>query len=520
MVNASVNLGVPAKGTTLTGLIDSFRKAGSQQHLRFDGVKGLHTHAKHGLNKVDFLAFFRNSDALKARDALREKAVDHVKTAIDAEFGKGVGERVFKTMTDAGKDFSKGVVVDELYEAHNIATRIKTNEREQAEGLANLGTMSGVLSDARERGDLDLSHWTPERRAYVEDRLTEAFLQLGPGAKTADFEHTADLVLRTEAFIDDAAAHTPDGSGLNESHKLNLHRTMHIFMPPNGESVGAPDHVINDVIGSYMARVSSPDKGDLILAVAREMAKDAPLESQGEEMRKFIGGDTKEALQDGGAKLDGFLRGNPQTPDDIGFASYVQIKHQGGAYFKTRVAQIHDELRSMPNFEFRKNKLETKSEEKQKEIALNTQEAFGKMMGVLVGGKDDDSIQKAVDALPQNFCDLLATAHDAADGEMANVASLSAETRAKIDRGVDANLFALRVVNPLLIDGAVTEPSLLGKVTIFTKVVQNAANNIAIDGGKEEPHPLIAKSFNKEVLEWGAAIDKFMQLATARGKVL
>ena len=79
---------------TLTELREQFHGAGKEQHVRFEG-KRLHTHAKYAPSLVDFKAKFASLGAIRQKTAMRKEAVQHIKNAIDKEYGPGMGERVF-----------------------------------------------------------------------------------------------------------------------------------------------------------------------------------------------------------------------------------------------------------------------------------------------------------------------------------------------------------------------------------------------------------------------------------------
>ena len=91
---------------TLTELKSDFRKGGDR-HIRFSDKKQLHI--KQGFRVSGLLAKLGNSAALQERKTQRENAVSHIKSGIDAEYGKGMGERVFAKFTKDIDDVSRGV---------------------------------------------------------------------------------------------------------------------------------------------------------------------------------------------------------------------------------------------------------------------------------------------------------------------------------------------------------------------------------------------------------------------------
>jgi hypothetical protein len=95
--------------------------------------------------------------------------------------------------------------------------------------------------------------------------------------------------------------------------------------------------------------------------------------------------------------------------------------------------------------------------------------------------------------------------------------SLTLEEREHMTRCLNTNLFALRVVNPLMSDLSNGDGPTTKKVTVLQKLIQNAANDIPPSGEKEKALGGIEEELIKASSDWTKAIDLFMQKATARG---
>src|SRR5262245_1204979 len=81
----------------ISTLIDAFSEAAPGQRLRLS-PQGLHTHARFDPSKNDFLAKFRDSEALAMLDAFHTGGTSCARQAIDREFGDGAATKVFAAM--------------------------------------------------------------------------------------------------------------------------------------------------------------------------------------------------------------------------------------------------------------------------------------------------------------------------------------------------------------------------------------------------------------------------------------
>ena|GEM_PF-3655349 len=519
MSTASINFGASAKNLTLTEIISKARddKAGGSQHLRFKTGVGLHTHAKYEFSKTDLFAKFGDSKAIADRDSMRHDGAKQLKQSIDKEFGIGMGEKVF---THLGIDAEKGVTISQLSDLRDAAIRTRDMENNFALSQLPDHDLSQAFVKARDNIGVDTSGWSRERMAFVKERIIEAVVFIGPDATEQQINRAVDLVMWTEEFVDIAAE--AQNKPMTESQAYNYHEAMRQFMGPAGKSSAASNDLIELTLLPIAQRFGAPMPDSINISVARELLKEQPIGEQLTAMKDFISGETKKAIQFGSGAIKAFLRGSPTTQGEAGFASYIQIKHQGGKYFRDQINTAFVELKKLPTFEYRDSVLTraTQDPEARLKTATDSINVFNGTMTALLGGQSDEDITKAVNSLPKEFCDLLATAHHALKTEMDKSPSLTLEEREHMTRCLNTNLFALRVVNPLMSDLSNGDGPTTKKVTVLQKLIQNAANDIPPSGEKEKALGGIEEELIKASSDWTKAIDLFMQKATARGTAM
>lgn len=556
-MTASISIGTPRPGLTLSDLKTELKDAGQQQHLRFSDAKGLHTHSQYGASMTDFLAKFRLPSALQDRATLREGAVAHVKAAIENEYGKGMGDRVFSAMGDAGWNANEGVTKADLQSMSTIANNLREADITKAETVLGGNGVTDAIIAARDNGGCEVGHLDVEGMAQVRHAVAEAVNALPKPVSLADAQRAAQgAVLKHELLqmARDATDADPsmNKTGLNNNETTTFNAVMDSFFKPGGANTTVDLAVVRDVMASFLGRASSPTLEQVTTGVVRLSAQRQPLQTQANDIRAFIADlsdPTKEILGEDGSKrterglddgaLDSFMRSNVNKPTDPGFTSYAIIRGVAEESVKPSLGSAVDVIKGLGKFEYREDKLERLPPDEQRQIAQDSVRAFDQVMTHLLGGKDEASIDDAVANLSQAFCDLLATAHD----ELASSANLrlSQETidkapgktpderrdnaeRAALEsmgKKLDVNFFALRVINPMLVDAGVSSPKDHAKIIAVSKLVQDAANGVdPVGKGKEPVHPSVAGQLQQTTGEWGDAYAMFMAKATARGHVL
>jgi hypothetical protein len=236
-------------------------------------------------------------------------------------------------------------------------------------------------------------------------------------------------------------------------------------------------------------------------------------------------------------KVESFLIGNPNKPDDLAVPIYTVLRDVGSQGMSGMVNSTLKDLKEMPSFGVQEWGLRGTQDEKEK-TAKSSLEFLDKTMQKLLGGTTDEDIQKAVDELPQEFCDLLAKGHDGIDTGMKYVMSteekgdledeeleeqqkkLEDQAKQTMHRALDANFLAKRVLNPLLVEGAQGDPTLTRRVGGLTKLIQDVAIGLPpeeSESRKDKPLPEIRPELQEMMDKWGPAYHRFMELARARG---
>jgi hypothetical protein len=530
MSTAGISAGQPRVGITLTDMKNDFSKAADSQHLRFSDAKGLHTHAKYGSSMVDFLAKFRNADALQARADLRQGAVDKVKTAIDNEYGKGMGDRVFARAAERGEDYSHGITKGDLTSMTNFADELRAGDLDKANARLGNQDISDVMKAAMDAG-VEHGHLDQDGMRSVRFAIADAVNALPQGTSSADAQRAAlGAAIGKEMFrlAEQYTAARPElnKAGYNKGETAAFQAALNTFFAPGGANAGVDASTARSILVSYAGRCSAPSADNIVKDVARDRASNATLQQKGAEIRDFI----KDMVDPGGKGLtDGaiqsFMRGNPSTPTEPGFAAYAMVRSLAAPGLAGPIGQAVQRLGSLETFEYRSLQLEKFDGAKQAKVAGESLRAFEDVMTLIFGGKSDSEINTAVAKLPQDFCDLLATAHHSLDANVTisdEIPSADHDaTKADLHKKLDVNFLTLRVINPLFTEQIAQNPKLVGAITGATKLIQDAANGIASSSkGKEQVHASLGDSLNTSIMAWSTVHDSFMAKAAARGHVI
>jgi hypothetical protein len=451
-------------------------------------------------------------------------AVEQVRTVLRNQFGEELYGQVFKNLLDSKTEirFSDLLALDAAAKPLYAAAAPRAQARDIFRPAAEKSGLNDAAWPAQDREavlahverrlvELRASDWPQARREAVSARLQEAFTQIGPKATAQDVVRAVDIVTFTESCFDRSTKYT-------EPSKIRFHQSMREAFMAGGAHPLMSLALIDKLTRPNVALHNAPEPKALRAAADREMLRAMPPLEQCEEMDRFIRAVVSPALA-GKSALDGLMRNNPQFGQP-GFASYEQIKHAGEPYFGAAVASIARNLQGT-GFDFEdRSATSTLSTEEQSRIATQTRKAVPLLMDELVGGKAPADIEKAAAKLPQAYCDLLRTAHRAADEEIAKAGGVAPKTGEKIHQVIDSNLFGLRVVNPMLTaDATIEDKELRKKMMNFSRIVQAANGGVSLtDGRARVLHPAIAEELEGEVLAYGPAIRHFMTVATMRGR--
>lgn len=223
----SINTVKPRSATvqpTLSDLLATVdNKTGT---LRYSETKELHI--KRGFSLSGLRVKMGDKAALRERSAQRAAAAEHIKSAIDAEYGKGMGKAVFEKLeTEMHYDLKDGVRYVALHKMSEIADElaIQVAEDRLGGGARGLLQMMGSLSDipldrksekAAEpvqsaRVD-DLSDITldTDSMQVLRTRMARAILDLGDKSTWETSRKSAEGVLKAEAASYQAFRMAPD----------------------------------------------------------------------------------------------------------------------------------------------------------------------------------------------------------------------------------------------------------------------------------------------------------------------
>jgi hypothetical protein len=512
---------------TLTSLSETFKDVGEQQHLRFSQAKGLHTHSRFGPSMTDFLAFFRNSDALRARAELRQNGANQIKQAIDNEYGPGMGDRVFAQL---GLDPARGVTKRDLDNMNRVANQFREQDIAAAQQRLGVEGMDEMFANARDELGIDLE-LPPHQVADLRGKVANAVLSLPHGATKAECERAA---MGEIVKFDLMQMVNNSGHPYNNTFAREFEELMNACFRPGGDHLDAEPATVHSLMAPYCGRGGLPTASEFAMQLVRLEAVGQPIEARAQMIYDFVQENALGSDGEGIAKheLEAFMRSNPNKAEEPGVGAYAVMRDVGNQAFGESTARIVNLFRDIGNFEVRKDKLKG-TPELQLQTAQRSLDVFNQAMKELFGGTTDEEIAKAVAKLPQEFCDLLATAHAAvetggyvmSEDEKSGLsetqlrerqAQLQSEAKQQMHDSLDVNFVALRAVNPLLVEMTVTNPSLNKNVVMFTKLMQDSANGV-VPGTKEPLHPGIRDDMIRSVAQWGEAYDKFMALARARG---
>lgn len=561
-MSSGISIGAMPKTMTLTSLDQAFSTADQNQHLRFSDAKGLHTHGSREFSVVDILAKFRNSSALTERAQLRQDAVGHVKQAIDNQYGKGMGDRVFASLTGKNEIGTGGVTKRELQALGREAERIMDADVALAENKAGK-TIGSILSTTVNTYGNVLTDVDGDRQPQLRHAMAEAINKLPAGATTAQMERAAQGAVLLDHILTKAAGHThTDGTkGYNRVVTQDIAKIVEQATTPSKPADSDQIKYLSTApLGSvlkYLDQMATaaliPNARDLGKAVALDQLISRPIAERAGILSDFLKNETAQALKGSGG-AESFIRG---TEDG---AHYDVLKHQVDGHFTPKLQTVKSELAKFGKIEYRQGKLESLtnpdgsklSGDQIRQKVQDFADAFDAGMTVLFGGTSTQEIADNVATLPQEFCDLLRTAKSALPKAEA---AIIREQQATLARGEELPLFgdaptlsdAERAALPrerevkagdvaaLKLDSkAATVPALRGwnpllamqatfmkdaNFTPFAKINQNVANGIDPSTvAKESPPANAVDILQATFTKWQAANTAWLAAAAARGR--
>jgi len=540
MVNLSGTSSVRYEGDrTLSQIQDAFKDVGKDQHIRFNLSKNLHTHGRTHGSMMDFMAFFNNPTALAMRDGLRQRGAMEVMKAIDKEFGDGMGFRVFMEFDVEFTEnlMPKGVTREQLDGMGEMAEQLRQKDLKAAQERLGVDDMDAHLDKARMEYALELD-LKPEEALEVRTKVVNALNALPQTATKEECERVALGVLIEHDLVSQMKQEL--GTELKPEDTDGIRDLMdHCFKPGEPYTRFDPSDIHTFVMSEFTAKGKLPTIDQLGMTLVRNEALNKTTEEKGDMIHDFC-----KELSGGGPdgpgidkdKVDSFLLGNPNKPDDLALPVYTVLRDIGSQSMSGVVSSTLKDLKEMPSFGVQEWGLRGTQEEKVT-TAKSSLEFLDKTMEKLLGGTTDEDIQKAVDELPQEFCDLLAKGHNGIDTGMKYVMSpqekedleddeiddrqkeLESQAKEKMHRELDSNFLARRMLNPLLTEGAQGDPGLTRKVGGLTKLIQDVANGgpDVNESRKDKPLPEVAPELQEMMDKWGPAYQRFMELARERG---
>jgi hypothetical protein len=207
-------------------------------------------------------------------------------------------------------------------------------------------------------------------------------------------------------------------------------------------------------------------------------------------------------------QITSFLRGD--SPRSLAAAKHV--KAACGDYFATLCGKMAKEIGSGGVAAMTADKLNALDEKDRKTALDRAINNLTTTLPKLFGGTDSNSIKGAAASVPQQYCDMLATALLA----VAKDPTHTPDEKEAMRKIVLTNFGALRVINPELTRVAKDlEPTGRTAVVELAKQIQNICNGTKA-GPKEKL--VCEKEFNALVDQWAPIYQKFMEEVAARGK--
>jgi hypothetical protein len=188
------------------------------------------------------------------------------------------------------------------------------------------------------------------------------------------------------------------------------------------------------------------------------------------------------------------------------------VKEACGEYFATLCGKMAKEIGSGGVAAMTEDKLKELDEKDRKDALDRAINNLTTALPKLFGGTDSASIKRAAALVPQEYCDMLATALLAVAKDPTHTSG-EKEAMRKI---VLTNFGALRVINPELTLG-MKGLDTAGRTAVveLAKQIQNICNGVKA-GPKEKL--VCEKEFNALVDQWAPIYQKFMEEVAARGK--
>lgn len=237
---------------TFSEIKNTFAGAQGDQHIQSSALNGLHIRAQSETSLVDFLAGFRNKDALDHRATTRMKAIDDIKKAIDAECGVGMGERAFKDATGEGKEIRK-LTKDDLRHLGDAIERLQKQDQTPANQRLGNETINSLFDKGVRQGHLDSAkEITETTKNELKTRMTKAVMNLPAGATVDQYIRAARNVLLEYGLECELKSRVPDESSEEyASGHASLADLMKRLSPPDGSLQNVPLAMVDDAITAH-----------------------------------------------------------------------------------------------------------------------------------------------------------------------------------------------------------------------------------------------------------------------------
>ncbi len=454
MSSPPVSVGNP---TSFSQVVTAFQNVGNDKHVRFQDSKGVYESNKGSLTAIK--AFFGNKEAIAQREQKRSDGAAKLVGLIAHEYGPDIANRALMHMRVEGHDLSKGMTVGQM---KSLDFMIKTSLNNQAmvqQGYAAQGALfrPDLQAEYNEKFDRPKHHETLANNLAATLNIDTAKL---------------DMVALKASF-----------ANLDQANNLNDHAMTLAVIENFATKSGQTQNVDDIVLASKL----------LVTAHAKKAADAKIAEPTSDPIGNFMRGQ------------EGVTAETAARPHFQGGVDTLVQRALNGATFDFRVDLNNSANKILPS---------SKPEEiaQLHETARKTAEFIDVALSNLFGGTDAASGASAADLISDEGARIFAAAVDAAKAQGMAVNNAFAD---EISANTTANAFALRHLNPTLVNMAKTAPpneqsALIG----LSKAVQFLANNAVVGNTKMDAQ------VQTVLAKYIPVIDAFNQALLARGQGL
>lgn len=247
---------------TLTDISESFKTGGDNQHIRFSEAKGLHTHSKYGSSTMDFLAFFKNPEALRQRAEMRAQGASQVQQAIDNEFGKGMGARVFAALD---LDPTRGLTLGDIHRMQEVAGRMLQDDLDVVRTMVGAKDIYQFFLQSHDKlgmssGSDIYKNYDVQETDTVLGRMAAAVLPFMNRAMPSECARVAvGEIIKYNLLRQNERSENP----FTEAQREQFDRLMLSCFHPSGENVGFKPEIVFAALAGHCVRGTLPTSLEL-----------------------------------------------------------------------------------------------------------------------------------------------------------------------------------------------------------------------------------------------------------------